>query len=85
MKLETGYCGYPDIEGGVPRYEDDISAEDKTESKSSWLQIQNEYSWWKKSIGCQKSKRKKTVIRLGRIYVAFYFLIIFLLGVSFCS
>ena len=25
----------------------------------------------KKSIGCQKSKRKKTVISLGRIYVAF--------------
>ena len=30
-----------------------------------------EHTGRKKSFSCQKSKRKKTVISLGRIYVAF--------------
>ncbi len=50
----------------VLRYEDDISAEEETEIKSSWLQSQNEYSWRKKSVGCQKSKRKSEIICLIR-------------------
>ena len=32
---------------------------------------QDEHTRRKKSFSCQKSKRKKTVISLGRIYVAF--------------
>ena len=43
----------------------------KIQSKSSRIQSKNEHSRRKKSISCQKSKRKKTVISLGRIYVAF--------------
>lgn len=53
------------------RYEDDIPTKKETESESSRFQKQNEHSRRKKSISCQKSKRKKTVISLGRIYVAF--------------
>ena len=51
--------------------EDDISAEEEIKIQSSWFQSKNEHSRRKKSISCQKSKRKKTVISLGRIYVAF--------------
>ena len=51
--------------------EDDISAEEETKIQGSWFQSKNEHSRRKKSISCQKSKRKKTVISLGRIYVAF--------------
>ena len=48
----------------VLRYEDDISAEEETEIKSSWFQSQNEYSRRKKSVSCQKSKRKSKIICL---------------------
>ena len=51
--------------------EDDISAEEEIKIQGSWFQSKNEHSRRKKSISCQKSKRKKTVISLGRIYVAF--------------
>ncbi|GAB6955228.1 hypothetical protein JCM13369A_17720 [Mediterraneibacter glycyrrhizinilyticus JCM 13369] len=51
--------------------EDDISAEEEIQIQSSRIQSKNEHSRRKKSISCQKSKRKKTVISLGRIYVAF--------------
>ena len=51
--------------------EDDISAEEEIKIQSSWFQSKNEHSRRKKSISCQKSKWKKTVISLGRIYVAF--------------
>ena len=51
--------------------EDDISAEETFKIKSSRFQSKNEHTGRKKSISCQKSKRKKTVISLGRIYVAF--------------
>ena len=44
--------------------EDDISAEEKIQIKGSWIQSKNEHTRRKKSIGCQKSKRKKTVISL---------------------
>ena len=46
------------------RYEDDISAEEKTESQSSWFQSQNEYFGRKKSVSCQKKKRKSKIICL---------------------
>ena len=51
--------------------EDDISAEEEIKIQGSWFQSKNEHSRRKKSFSCQKSKRKKTVISLGRIYVAF--------------
>ena len=33
----------------VDIYENDIPAKEKTESKSSWFQIKNEHSRWKKT------------------------------------
>ena len=45
-------------------YENDISAEEKTEIQSSWLQKQNEYSRRKKGLTQQKSKGKKSIIRM---------------------
>ena len=41
--------------GRCMRNEDDISAEEETESESSWLQSQNEYSGRKKGTGSEKS------------------------------
>ena len=61
----------PVIYKEVDIYENDIPAKEKTESKSSWFQIKNEHSRWKKSTCCKKSKRKKEIISVGRIYVAF--------------
>ena len=55
----------------MPRYENDISAKEKISCESSWIQSKNEHSRRKKSFSCQKSKRKKTVISIGRINVAF--------------
>jgi len=52
-------------------YENDISAEEKTARESSWIPFQNEHCWWKKSFSSKKSKRKKEIIRIGRMYVAF--------------
>ena len=51
--------------------ENDISAEEAFQSKSSWIQSKNEHGRRKKSSGSQKSKRKKKIISVGRIYVAF--------------
>ena len=58
--------------GGVLRHENDLSAKEKIQSKSSWIQSQNEYSWRKKSNSSKKIKRKKEIVCLGRIYVAFF-------------
>ena len=44
-----------------------------TEIKSSWLQSKNEQRRWKKSTCKQKSKRKKEIISLGRIYCDLFF------------
>lgn len=41
----------------VHRDENDISAEEKTEIQSSWIQSQNENKRRKKSDSCKKSKR----------------------------
>lgn len=54
------------------RDENDVSAEEKVQSKGSRIQSKNEYCWRKKSISSQKIKRKKEVISVGRIYVAFF-------------
>ena len=55
----------------VPDNENDISAEETFQSEGSRIQSKNEYSWRKKSFSSQKIKRKKAVISVGRIYVAF--------------
>lgn len=55
----------------VESNENDISAEEAFQSKSSWIQSKNEHGRRKKSSGSQKSKRKKKIISVGRIYVAF--------------
>jgi len=54
-----------------PSYENDISAEETFQSESSRFQSKNEYSRRKKSFSSQKIKRKKEIISVGRIYVAF--------------
>lgn len=64
--------------------EDDISAKKEIQSKSSWIQSKNENSRRKKSIGCQKSKRKKAIISLGRIYCGLFFYNYGVLGVKEC-
>ena len=58
-------------EGGAKTYENDISAEEKIQSESSRIQSKNEHSKRKKSSCCQKSKRKKSIVSIGRIFVAF--------------
>ncbi len=52
-------------------YENDISAEEALQSKSTRLQGKNEHAGRKKSPGSQKIKRKKEIIRVGRSFVAF--------------
>ena len=48
----------------VPDHENDISAEEKIQSKSSRIQSKNEHKRWQKSSGCQKIKRKKKLISI---------------------
>ena len=67
--LELYYTYRPCKE--VPDNENDISAEETFQSEGSRIQSKNEYSWRKKSFSSQKIKRKKAVISVGRIYVAF--------------
>ncbi len=52
-------------------YENDISAEEALQSKSTRLQGKDEHARRKKSLGSQKVKRKKEIIRVGRSFVAF--------------
>ena len=44
----------------VDIYENDVSAEEETEIQSAWIQSKDE-----------DSRRKKSIISVGRIYVAF--------------
>jgi hypothetical protein len=55
----------------VDEDEDDISAEEEAEIQGSWIQKENEHSWRKKSIGCEKIKRKKKIISIGHNFVVF--------------
>ena len=55
----------------VDRYENDIPAKKKTQSKSAWFQKKNEDSRRKKSISCKKIKRKKKIDSLGHRIVVF--------------
>ena len=58
--------------GGAFSDENDISAQEEIQSARSWIQSQNEYGWRKKSISSKKIKRKKKIVSVGRIYVAFF-------------
>lgn len=58
--------------GGVLKDENDISAKEEIQSKSSRIQSQNEYTWRKKSVSSEKIKGKKEIVSVGRIYVAFF-------------
>ncbi len=48
----------------VPDYENDISTEKKTQSKSPWLSGTDEYERRTQGFGCQKIKREKEIIRI---------------------
>lgn len=56
-------------------YEDDISAKEKTEKQSAWLQGQNEHTGRKESFSGKTCQRKKEIIRIiyRSHYVAFFF------------
>lgn len=54
------------------RDENDISAKEEVQSKSSWIQSQNEYCRRQKSVSGKKIKRKKEVISVGRIMWPFF-------------
>ena len=45
-------------------YEDDISAKEKTEKQSAWLQGQNEHTGRKESFSGKTCQRKKEIIRV---------------------
>jgi hypothetical protein len=45
--------------------EDDVSAEEEAEIKSTWLPQQDEYKGWKKSSPGQKSQGKKSSFRVN--------------------
>ena len=51
--------------------ENDIPAKKTFQSESSWIPCENEHQRWKKGSCSKKSKRKKSIISVGRIYVAF--------------
>lgn len=55
----------------VEFYENDLSTKKKTEIKSTWFQKKDEYGWRKKSIGSQKTERKKKIISIGHNLVLF--------------
>ncbi len=55
-------------------YEDDISAKEKTEKQSAWLQGQNEHTGRKESFSGKTCKRKKEIVCIiyRSHYVAFF-------------
>jgi hypothetical protein len=53
--------------GGVVSYENDLSAKNQAESKSSWLSRQNENCRRQKGFSCQKSKGKSKVNSLRKL------------------
>ena len=52
--------------------ENDISAKEEIQSKSSWIQSQNEYCRRQKGVSGKKIKGKKEVVSLGRIMWPFF-------------
>ena len=70
-KYTYNYTVYNEANKEVDINENDIPAKKEIQSKSTRIQSKNEHSWRQKGTGSQKSKRKKTVISIGRRYVAF--------------
>ena len=64
--------GNKKVKKEVYPYENDISAEKKAQKESPWVQEPDEHKRWKKSIGSQKSKGKKEIIRIGHSIVTFF-------------
>ena len=44
----------------------------RSRSKVHGFRSKNEHSRRKKSLSCKKSKRKKSIVSIGRRYVAFF-------------
>ncbi len=59
------------LKGRCMDNEDDISAKKEIQSQGTRIPGKNEHSRRKKSTGFQKSKGKKKIISVGRIFVAF--------------
>ena len=64
-KNNTSLYRYMVRKGGAVDYENDISAKEKIQIQSTWIQSENENGKWKKSSFCKESKRKKSVIRVN--------------------
>ena len=52
------------LEKEEPVYENDISAENKTEKEGTWIPQENENKEWQKCFKEKKGKRKKSVISI---------------------
>ena len=69
---DTNWNRFGSVKRRCRKYEDDISAEKEIQIKGSWISGKNEHSRRKKSLSCKKSKRKKSIVSIGRRYVAFF-------------
>ena len=61
------------LEKEEPVYENDISAENKTEKEGTWIPQENENKEWQKCFKEKKTKRKKSFIRIETALVVFLF------------
>ena len=69
---DTNWNKFGSVKRRCRKYEDDISAEKEIQIQGSRIPGKNEHSRRKKSFSCQKSKRKKSIVSIGRRYVAFF-------------
>lgn len=69
---DTNWNRFGSVKRRCRKYEDDISAEKEIQIQGSRIPGKNEHSRRKKSFSCQKSKRKKSIVSIGRRYVAFF-------------
>lgn len=75
FKISLPYINVKVCEKEVLRYENDLSAQEKTEIQSSRIQEENEYSGREKSYSSKTCKRKKEIISIGHSHVTFFSLI----------
>ncbi len=61
MRIDTDFSSIL-LKGGVIYYENDISAEEKIKSQSSWIPQENENIQWQKGDRQKKGERKKKII-----------------------
>ena len=59
------------LEKEEPVYENDISAENKTEKEGTWIPQENENKEWQKCFKEKKTKRKKSIISIETANVVF--------------